>query len=452
MRDIAIILIVLGSVPVTLSRPYIGILMWCWISYMNPHRMAWGIAYSMPFAAIVAGTVIIAAVLSREPKRIPLTPITVLLVLFAIWMSITTIFAIEPEAAFLTLKRVIKIQFMTFMTLLLINTKERLNHLIWAIVISLGYFGLKGGVFTLATGGSYIVWGPPESFVEGNNELALALLILIPLANYLRLTTDNRRVKLGLTGSMGLMAICAIGSQSRGALVAILVVGFWFWLKTKSKFATGFAAVFFAVMVFIFMPKSWHDRMATILHYEQDLSAMGRINAWWTGFNVAKDRIFGGGYEFWTRKSFAVYAPNPTNFHDAHSIYFEVLGEHGFIGLFIFLAIAASALFTAGWISRKARNIKELEWADLLARNCSVSLVAYWSGGAFLGLAYYDLYYHIIAILVLTADIVKRDLKKLASVKDSATVKPIPAEVQAGRKPPVPDFVRPVREKAKKYP
>lgn len=417
---------------------------------MNPHRMTWGIAYSMPFAAIVAIVVLVGTLFSREPKRIPLTPVTLLLFVFVAWMSITTIFALEPEKAIEALKRVYKIQFMTFMTLLLMNTKERLSYLIWAIVVSLGYFGVKGGVFTLATGGSYIVWGPPESFAYGNNELALALLILIPLVNYLRLTVDNRRLKLALTGSMGLMAISSIGSQSRGALVAILVVGFWFWLKTKNKLVTGIMAVFFAATIFIFMPKSWHDRMSTIQTYEQDPSVMGRFNAWWTGFNVAKDRIVGGGFDFWTRKSFAVYAPNPPDIHDAHSIYFEVLGEHGFIGLFIYLAIALIALLTARWITKRTKNVKELEWADCLAKNCSVSLVAYWSGGAFLGLAYYDLYYHIIAILVLTADIVKRDLKKLASVKTTADVTQIPVKVQGNGESLAPDFVRTVRDKIKK--
>ncbi|MGH8551368.1 MAG: putative O-glycosylation ligase, exosortase A system-associated [Methylococcales bacterium] len=451
MRDIAIIVIILGSIPVILARPYTGIMMWCWISYMNPHKLTWGFAYSMPFAAMIAIAVLVGTLFSREPKRIPLTPVTLLLIAFIAWMSITTIFAMQPEDAFETLKRVYKIQLMTFMTLLLMYTKERVDYLVWTIVVSLGFFGIKGGVFTLATGGSYIVWGPPDSFVEGNNELALALLILIPLVNYLRLTVGNRRLKLALAGSMGLMAISAIGSQSRGALVAILSVGFWYWLKTKSKLATGIMAVFFAAIIFIIMPISWHDRMSTIQDYEQDGSAMGRINAWWTGFNVARDRIFGGGFEFWTMKAFAVYAPNPNDFHDAHSIYFEVLGEHGFIGLVIFLAIALSGLLTAGWITKKTRNVKELAWADCLARNCSASLVAYWSGGAFLGLAYYDLYYHIIAILVLTADIVKRDLNKLASVKTSTDGMQVPAKVQGDGESLARDFVRPVRDKIRKY-
>ncbi len=418
---------------------------------MNPHRLAWGIAYTMPFAAVIGITVLVGTLLSREPKRIPLTPITLLLIAFIVWMSITTIFAMQSEWAFDMLMRVLKIQFMTFMTMLLMNTKERIDYLIWAIVLSLGLFGVKGGLFTIATGGSYIVWGPPDSFVEGNNELALALLILLPLVNYLRLTIDDRRLKLGLAGSMGLMAISSIGSQSRGAFVAILVVGFWFWLKTKNKLVSGVSAVAFAATTFIFMPKSWHDRMATIQNYEQDASAMGRINAWWAGFNVAKDRFFGGGYEFGSRKSFAVYAPDPNNFHDSHSIYFQVLGEHGFIGLFLFLLIALTALLTANWITRKTKNIKELEWADLLARNCSVSLVAFWSGGAFLGLAYYDLYYHIIAILVLTADIVKKELKKLAQGNQTAGMMKVLIKSAGDGQSPIPDFVRPLRNKVKKY-
>ena len=172
MRDLFITLNIMASFPVILMRPYVGITMWCWLSYMNPHRLTWGFAYSLPFALAVALLTIVGTVLSKEPKRLPLNAISVLIVMITIWISITTVFAIVPDQAFAKWDRTIKILAMTFMTMVLVTNRERLQALIWIIVLSLGYYGVKGGIFAIVTAGNYRVWGPPLSFIADNNQLA----------------------------------------------------------------------------------------------------------------------------------------------------------------------------------------------------------------------------------------------------------------------------------------
>ena len=54
MRDAIFTIIMAGLVPVILSRPYMGAYAWAWISLMNPHRLLWGFATSIPFGQIVA--------------------------------------------------------------------------------------------------------------------------------------------------------------------------------------------------------------------------------------------------------------------------------------------------------------------------------------------------------------------------------------------------------------
>nr|WP_305910227.1 putative O-glycosylation ligase, exosortase A system-associated [Methylomarinum sp. Ch1-1]MDP4521217.1 putative O-glycosylation ligase, exosortase A system-associated [Methylomarinum sp. Ch1-1] len=153
--------------------------------------------------------------------------------------------------------------------------------------------------------------------------------------------------------------------------------------------------------IFNFMPESWHSRMSTIQSYENDASAMGRINAWWMAYNLAKDNFFGGGYECFIYPSFVLYAPNPRDAHDAHSIYFEVLGEHGFIGLSLFLLLGMLTLHSARKIIKEAKQFEETKWMSDLAAMLQVSLIGYAASGAFLGLAYFDLYYHMVAIIVI---------------------------------------------------
>lgn len=413
LRDLLITTIVFGSIPLIFKKPYIGILMWCWLGYMSPHRLSFGFAYTMPFAAIIAGVTMVSLVLHKDQRQsIPYQNIVILWVFFIIWTGITTYLAFYPTSAWIIYKKFFKIIAMTLVMLMLIIDKDKLNKLIWAIVLSLGFFGVKGGVFTILKGGSSIVWGPPGSFVEGNNELALALLMIIPLANYLRVISKNKWIKLGFLGAMVLIGVSAIGSQSRGAFLAAGAMIFYFWTKSDKKVVSGLALLIVAGNIYAFMPQSWHNRMDTIATYEQDGSAMGRINAWWEAYNVANDRFFGAGFNHYSVETFALYAPNPEDVHAAHSIYFQVLGGHGWVGFAVYMMFCILSLRLSKKLTKKTKGIEELAWASLLSKMVYVSLIAYAVGGAFLSLAYFDLPYHLMAILILTNLIVDRALKE----------------------------------------
>ena len=408
----------MGAVPLIFKKSYIGIIMWCWLGYMSPHRLSFGFAYDMPFAAIIAATTLLSFMMNKDQRQpLPDDSIIKLWLLFVIWCGLTTVFAFYTADAWLIYKKYLKIIVMTLVMLMLIIDKDKLNKLVWVIVLSLGFFGVKGGVFTILTGGVSRVWGPPGSFIEGNNELALALLMIIPLANYLRVITKERWVKLGLLGAMVLIGVAAIGTQSRGALVAAAAMVFYFWLRSDKKLVSGVLLSIVVVNTILFMPQSWHDRMNTIQNYEEDGSAMGRINAWWEAFNVANDRFLGAGFNHYSAETFALYAPNPADVHAAHSIYFQVLGGHGWIGFALYMGFCILSLRLSKKITKKTKGKKELSWASLLSRMVYVSLIAYAVGGAFLSLAYFDLPYHLMAILILTNLIVDRELKKPTASK-----------------------------------
>ena len=111
------------------------------------------------------------------------------------------------------------------------------------------------------------------------------------------------------------------------------------------------------------------------------------------------------------RPNFFTSTPtNPEDYHDAHSIYFEVLGEQGFIGLFLFLGLGWLAFRKANSIRARTRGSPDLQWAFDLVTMVQVCLVGYVVAGAFVGLAYFDLYYHLLANIVLTNILVERQL------------------------------------------
>jgi probable O-glycosylation ligase (exosortase A-associated) len=118
-------------------------------------------------------------------------------------------------------------------------------------------------------------------------------------------------------------------------------------------------------------------------------------------WNLASDRFFGGGFSVATPEMFAKYAPDPTAIHAAHSIYFMVLGEHGFVGLFLFCLLWVMVWIAAGRLRIRARLKPETEWLSPLGAMCQVSLVGYAVGGAFLSLSYYDLPYNVMVLVIL---------------------------------------------------
>jgi probable O-glycosylation ligase (exosortase A-associated) len=227
-----------------------------------------------------------------------------------------------------------------------------------------------------------------------------------------------------------MIGVSALGSSSRGAMLGLLTVCL-LWLSKvpgKQKVLAALAIGFFGVIALTIMPESWWDRMNSVKTYDKDASAMGRINAWWCAFNLAKDRLTGGGFEFNTPTAFALYAPDPNDIHAAHSIYFQVLGDHGFVGIGLFLLIAVSTWLLLAKIVKRTTNNPDFLWANQMARFIQLSLAAYYVAGAFLSLAYYDLYWQLIAVSVVLNTLTKSSvpLEKPAMISADKTQSRVP--------------------------
>jgi probable O-glycosylation ligase (exosortase A-associated) len=423
VRDTLLALILAYFFARSLSRPWLGVLTWTLLSTMNPHANTYSLN-TQPVAATAALVVFLALLFSREGRKcrsFPLTTETVVLILFMLWMCVTQVFAFNPERGYEQWIKVMKIDFMLIMAMVILRSRQHIVALAAVLVGSIGYYGLKGGLFTLATGGAFHVLGPPGSYIAGNNEMALALVVIIPLARFLQLNVSSRWIKHGLTVLMLLSAIAAIGSQSRGALLAVGAMALLLWWRGKDKLLPAVLFIGFGIALLAFMPESWHSRMGTIATYDTDASAMGRINAWWMTWNVAKHNIFGGGYAIYDGATFARYAPVPEDNHAAHSIYFQIMGEHGFIGLFLFLWMWALVWRSAGRLRTQGRQQPQTRWLADLGAMCQVSLAGYAVGGAFLSLAYFDLPYNILILVVLGT----RWMERKAWLTESTVTSPL---------------------------
>lgn len=440
MRAILLILIVIGILPIILAKPHVGILAWNWFAFMNPHRLTWGATYDFGFAQVIAGVTIAAWLISREPKLIPITPITSILMAFVLWMSVTTFFALDPDPAFEKWNEVMKIMIFIFITIPLINTKERLNALVWVIAVSVAFYGVKGGVWVILTGGNWSVLGPPGSDFEGNNALARALVMVIPLLRYLQLQTKSPWIVYGIWVALALLTLSIFSSYSRGGILAFGAMAFVFWIKSRQKLAITVIGAVILVAGLTFMPDKWYDRMASIQTYESDRSPMDRIKMWKHGFAVAVERpLVGGGFDIFKAghlypdfglsvcekgadiQDYCVLHPRAS-----HSAYFDALGEHGFVGLALFLALGIATLVTGSSVIRRTRSREDLAWAGDLAGMLQVAVIGYAAGAIFANSTYFDLYYNLVVIMIITQLLVTK------AIKEQSVTKRVDAPVRGG--------------------
>ena len=422
LRDLLVFGGVFALLPMALLHPWIGVMLWAWIGIMNPHRLAYGFAHDFPFAQAVAVATLIGLVITRDERRFKTAPEVWLLIAFVGWFTFTTFFALNGHDAWIAWERAVKIQLLTFIALAVLNGRRHVEVLLWVVAGSLAYYGAKGGLFTILQGGNWLVWGPQGSFIEDNNALALAQVVNIPLLYYLFLQSTRKWVRIGLAVAMPLCAVSALGSHSRGAALAIVAMTALLWLRSRHKVRLGLVAVAFGAAALATLPEQWFDRMETIRTYDTDRSAMGRLTAWETATRLALARPIGGGFEFHTQAAYERYGPpGAESFSLAmHSIWFQVLGEHGFPGLALFVGIWLCVWRGAAQLVKRTRDSPEHAWAADLGRMVQVSLIGYLVGGTFLNLAYWDVPYYLMVALVVARDAVSRSARSAAAPADPA--------------------------------
>lgn len=410
----------------TPKAPYIGALAWVLFGVMNPHRLSWGIAFSFPFAQIIA-IVLLASLLfwrgHREMKGIG--PSSVLLVLL-IWCGINTVFAINQEAALDYLFRVFKTFMMTWVILLIMHTRRHVDLLVWTLVVAVGFYSVKGGLFTIATGGNYRVNGPPGGVIEGNNSLAVGVVATIPLMYYLFTQARQRWMKLGLAGAIALSAVAVLGSHSRGAFLALIAMSTVLWWRGKNKLLLAAGAAVFITVAIPFMPDAWTARMETIETYKEDASASGRLIGWQTAYNIAVARFpLGGGFEWQGPQASALYSPVPSVVIVPHSLYFEVLGTQGFVGLALYLLFWVLVWRQCAWLRKTGKRDARFAWAHSLGSMVQVAIVGYGIGGAFLNLAFWEFCFYLFGAVAVAKYVVQTELLQPVDAPSAATSTPL---------------------------
>jgi putative inorganic carbon (HCO3(-)) transporter len=423
LRDVVLLIVVIGLVPVSLIRPWLGILAWYWIAFMVPQGLTWGFGRTLPVGILIGGATLLGWVFTKDRKPIPRTWTVFILLVLVAHFTLTTILAYDQEQAWGKWDWVSKALLMTFVTMTLFQDRVRLRWLYMVAAFGLGFYGLKGGIWVLRSGGSERVYGPDMSFFADNNTLGLALCMILPMLLYLSREEPRPWLKRAMRLMFFFTIIAILFTYSRGAFLGLLIIlGALIW-RSPWRARFGMALLVGALIAVPLLPEGLWERIQSIGEQKseetRDQSVQGRLQAWHTAWNVALDRPFtGAGFralwnpEIWSRYS-GLYLEVPRG-TDAHSLYFEVLEEHGFVGLGLYLLVLASTLVTLRRIRKRWRGHPEYGYLASYAEMTQLCLYPFLVAGAFIGVAYFDLYFYFVAASVILRSLSNQAEKALA--------------------------------------
>jgi probable O-glycosylation ligase (exosortase A-associated) len=422
MRDLVAALIVPILVYYSLKRPFIGLGIWLWSSTYHISMFTFGFASAIPFNKVFALATIISFVINRDKPGFRLNSISAMIFLFFIISTISNNFPLNnPEASNAAWEDYAKIVVFYFIAIGVLDKEVHYNFLIWLMVVAIGGLASAEGAKLLLSGGSYRT-ASIAGVVGDNNFFGVMAGTALPFINYLRVQSTNKTVQSGLLAALILSCLGIFATYSRGALLGILIFAFFLIQKAENKPLWIVVVTLVTVAFMSFLPDTWFNRMDTMNAAEKDTSFMGRVLAWKISALVAMDNVFGGGFRaIETPVTWFVYGPGlykldfliatdndlPPGFILAsHSVYFQILGNQGFIGLFLFLLILVTSYFKAGHIHKVAKANGQ-HWAMDLTKMIQVAILIYAVTGALVAIAYFDFIYAIFAIVTTLESSVK---------------------------------------------
>ncbi len=432
MRDVIFSLMILGVVPVCYKRPFIGLLVFSWLAYMRPQDLCWGFARNQRWSLLIALVMFAGWVVNNPGRMFISDPRTWAMVALGVLvgLGISQAQAVQKYEINRYIEYV-KVLVIAIFTTSVIRHKGHLRMMVWVIALSFGFYGVKVGLAGVLSGGSLVVRQGPGGMLEDNNDFSLALVTALPWILHLS-TTENRPVfRKGLRIVVPLTALTVILTHSRGAFLSLCVVIFALTWRSKNR-VVAFAAMFVvAVIGVIFAPQSYKERISTIGNYEEDGSAMGRLRAWKVAITMAKGNpMLGVGMNKF-QQHYLEYSDlgNRDHVRVAHNSYLQIWAECGTPAFLLYLFLIAWSFHDIWRTRRRARKLFRTSWIIQYGTMFETSLAGFIVGAVFLNRAHFDLFYHIVAVILAYGRVARAEMDEFERERPT-----VASPVRSGRR------------------
>ncbi len=411
MSDLIILSVIIAFFVLGLTRPYIAFAGYLWMDMVVPQNILFGFLAGKPLSMVMAVLCFLSLAFNFNRLTSPkVTAVPFYFAAFLAWITITTFFiAYYPTFAYIKWDWAFKSLLMAFLMMFVIKERDHLDTILWVLFFSINFYVLSAGLKTLGGGGGYgarLIVGSGNSGWGESSTLAMLVLFNLPLGTHLMrhmsFFSDGFKKPFLWYGLGALTLLAMIGTTARTAFIALAGyigyrnVSFWRVLLVLPF------VVFVGIALFPFLPMEFQERLLTLQDIQNESSAMGRVVVWLWTIDFVKDAPLGGGFESYIAHKGILgrYHESFINYHGVkafHSVYFEVLGEQGFVGLFLFLSI----LYGTYRLNRQIMKTEAKEGYHYSVAYCFNSMILIFClGGLFIGVAYKPLIYYIVSMTV----------------------------------------------------
>ncbi len=444
MRDLMFLGFWIALLPLAFRGAHLGVMLWAWTSLLAPNDLLFGLGAAVPFAKVAAIPTLLLLVFGRPGQaRIRFGRTGLLLVALACVAILSQTVTVMADTApgWDLCEKYLKILALGLAVLWTMTDRLRIHGLLMAICLGLGYIAVDEGAKFILSGSGHKILGSPS--LGDNNQIALDVLLIIPILQYLYGAATSWAVRAACVGTGLLAVVTVIASFSRGGAVGLAIVAIATIAVSRRKGASIILVLLAGLLVSQVVGSDWTARVDTVQNAQEDSSFMGRVIAWKVSTALAIQRpLTGGGFhaiqhgEVWASQAGNFLAldivptePQGAIARAAHSIYFEVLGDMGFLGLGLFLLLFGCAWRDAGAIVAMVRASRrdDFAWAADLASKLRVSLLAFLVSGGLLSAAYYDIDYLLVCLIAATRSVVARQISVAHDQPVSRATAPVAA-------------------------
>jgi probable O-glycosylation ligase (exosortase A-associated) len=419
MRDLIVTLVIVGLFPACFRRPFVGLCVFSWLAYMRVQDLTWGFARDVRWSYYVAILTFAGFLLQRARQRwfLPDPRSYVMLALVAL-VGIGIAVSEDPSARQLQrYMEFVKIVGVALFTTAIVRTREQLRILVWIIALSLGFFGVKSGIWGIFTLGRVPILRGPGGMLGDNNDFSLALSMAVPMLFHLGWTERRPEIKRAFWIAVPLTVVTVGLTRSRGGFLSVITaIGMLIW-RSRNRLTGILIGLLIASAALVVAPEDYIDRLKTLRNPTEEGSAAGRLRAWRIATRMAADNPWLGVGLWKFRAHYLDYEPDPTPAElagdtiVAHSSYFQIWAECGTPAFALYLFLIFSSLWTCWKVRRMARARYFSSWIMNYATMFEASVVTFMVGASFLNRGHFDLFYHLVALIMVFGHIAMREMR-----------------------------------------
>jgi probable O-glycosylation ligase (exosortase A-associated) len=430
VRDLAFLGFLFALIGLGFKRPFLFVLVYAYVDIVSPQRLTYWLLNAVPVSLIAFLLAFFGWALADDKRGLTIAPRQVLLFFLLVYCGVTTSVADFPIDALAKWDWVWKALVFAIFLPLTLRTKLRIEALTLFMVLCAASIIITGGIKTLLSGGGYgvlnLMVSQNSGLYEGSTLATVAVAIIPVILWFTKFGTvfpPDWRVKLFAYALVFACLLIPVGTQARTGLICIAVLGVLMLRHVRRRVLyLGIVGVGLAIAI-PNLPESYTKRMDTIQGYRADSSAATRIAVWKWTLDYVETNPWGGGFDAYRGNQLRIdkvsvekdggqtAITKSVEYDQArayHSAYFEMLGEQGWPGFLIWIAIHLGGLFSMERLRARTKKIAGAEWVSALAGALLQAHIVYLVGALFIGIAFQPFVFMLIGVQIGLATYARR--------------------------------------------